>query len=134
MTREGNHVQIPNATIYKETITNFTANPSERFDFAVGIGYEDSITHAQAVALTVLREHAAVLDEPEPMVLAEALGPSTVSLRVYFWVDIETHSGLKVRSSVIRLTKRAFDEAGISMPDEAREVVFPQGVPILERG
>ncbi|MDZ7580848.1 MAG: hypothetical protein U5R30_09580 [Deltaproteobacteria bacterium] len=31
---------------------------------------------------------------------------------------------------MIRLVKRAFQKQGISMPDEAREVVFPQGVPI----
>jgi small conductance mechanosensitive channel len=37
---------------------------------------------------------------------------------------------LKVRSSVIRLVKRAFQEYGISMPDEAREVVFPKGVSV----
>jgi small conductance mechanosensitive channel len=35
-----------------------------------------------------------------------------------------------VRSSVIRLVKLAFQQHGISMPDEAREVVFPQGVPV----
>ena len=40
------------------------------------------------------------------------------------------HSWLKVRSSVIRLVKRAYQKHGISMPDEAREVVFPQGIPI----
>ena len=28
------------------------------------------------------------------------------------------------------MTKRALDQAGISMPDEAREVVFPGGVPV----
>lgn len=130
MTLQGNHVQVPNAMIYKEVITNFTANPNERFDFIVGIGYEDPITRAQTVALGVLQQHSAVLADPEPLVLAERLGPATVDLRVYFWVNISTHSGLKVRSSVMRQTKRAFDEAGISMPDEAREVVFPQGVPI----
>lgn len=130
MTLEGNHVQIPNATIYKETITNFTANPNARFDFAVGIGYDDSISEAQSVALSVLRDHPAVVDEPEPLVLVEALGAATVNLRIYFWVDIAKYSQLKVRSAVIRLTKRAFEAAGISMPDEAREVVFPAGVPV----
>jgi hypothetical protein len=53
-----------------------------------------------------------------------------VNLRVYFWVDITKYSHQKVRSAVIRLTKRAFARAGISMPDEAREVVFPKGVPV----
>ncbi len=130
MTLDGNHVQIPNATIYKQTITNFTANPYVRFDFTVGIGYEDAIAEAQTIAMAVLRDHQTVIDDPEPMVLAETLGPSTVNLRVYFWVNGSSHSGLKVRSSVIRLVKRAFEEAGISMPDEAREVVFPKGVPV----
>lgn len=130
MTLEGNHVQIPNATIYKNTIINFTANPFARFDFVVGIGYDDSIKEAQAVALKVLGDHPAVIDDPEPLVLVDALAASTVNLRVYFWVDIQRYSQFKVRSAVMRLTKVAFDQAGISMPDEAREVVFPRGVPV----
>lgn len=62
--------------------------------------------------------------------LVEALGAATVNLRVYFWIDSSKYSLLKVRSAVVRLTKRAFEDAGISMPDEAREVVFPSGVPV----
>lgn len=134
MTQEGNHVQIPNATIYKETIVNFTANPNERFDFRVGIGYSDAMAQAQSVALDVLRGHPAVLAEPEPLVLVEELGAATVNLRVYFWVDISRHDGPKVKSSVIRQVKRAFDEARISMPDEAREIVFPEGIPLDRPG
>ena len=130
MTLEGNHVQIPNATIYKETITNYTANPNARFDFLVGIGYDDSLTLAQSVALKILQDHPAIVDDPEPLVLVESLGAATVNLRIYFWVDIARYSQFKVRSAIIRLTKRAFDQAGISMPDEAREVVFPAGVPV----
>jgi small-conductance mechanosensitive channel len=130
MTLDGNHVQIPNATIYKATITNFTANPIARYDFSVGIGYDDSIALAQAEALRVLQGHPAVMDDPEPLVLVESLGAATVNLRIYFWVDIARYSNLKVRSAVIRLTKRAFLQAGISLPDEAREVIFPQGVQV----
>ncbi len=134
MTQQGNHVQIPNATIYKETIVNYTANPNERFDFQAGIGYSDSVGQAQSVALEVLRDHPAVLADPESLVLVEELGASTVNLRIYFWVDISKHDGPKVKSSVIRQIKRAFDTAGISMPDEAREIVFPEGVPLERPG
>jgi small conductance mechanosensitive channel len=130
MTRDGNHVQIPNAIIYKNEIINYTANPRTRQEFLVGIGYDDSIPEAQSVVLAVLRDHPAVLQEPEPLVLVEELSASTVNLRVSFWIDIETFDPLKVRSAVIRKTKSALDQAGISMPDEAREVVFPGGVPI----
>ncbi len=130
MTLDGNHVQVPNVTVYQSTIRNFTSNPNRREDFTVGIGYADSIADAQAVALRVVNEHPAVLADPEPWVLVDALGPATVNLRVYFWLDGTQHSYLKVRSSLIRLVKRAFQAEGVSMPDEAREMVFPDGVPV----
>ncbi|MEP6991158.1 MAG: mechanosensitive ion channel protein MscS, partial [bacterium] len=41
------------------------------------------------------------------------------------------NSWLKVRSSVIRLVKREFQQHGITMPDAAREIIFPQGVPVV---
>lgn len=130
MTLEGNLVQIPNASVYKSNLRNFTTNSNRREDFVVGIGYDDSINEAQEIARKVLAEHPAVLNDPEPSVLADSLGRATVNLRVYFWLNGREYSWLKVRSSVIRLLKLAFQKHGISMPDEAREVVFPQGVPV----
>ncbi len=130
MRLDGTLSQLPNAMVYKSAIRNFTTNPNRREDFLVGIGYDDRIDQAQEVARRVLAEHPAVLKSPEPWVLAEDLGKATVNLRVYFWLNGEEHSWLKVRSSVIRLVKRAFQDHGISMPDEAREVIFPNGVPV----
>jgi len=130
MTLSGNIVQIPNALVYKSVLRNFSANPNRREDFVVGIGYDDPIDKAQEVARKVLASHPAVLNDPEAWVLVDNLDKATVNLRIYFWLNGEAHSNLKVRSSVIRLVKRAFQESGISMPDEAREVIFPRGVPV----
>lgn len=130
ITLDGNLVQVPNATVYKSTLHNFTANPNRRENFTVGIGYGDPIDRAQEIARAVLADHPAVLVSPEPWVLADSLGPSTVNLRIYFWLNGKEHSWLKVRSSIIRLVKLAFQQNGISMPDESREVVFPKGVPV----
>lgn len=130
MTFEGNHIQIPNSTIYKSVIQNFTSNPNQRFDFVVGIGYDSSVAEAQEIAMNVLKEHSAVLNDPPASVLVDELGSSTVNLRCYFWVDGHQHSGLKVKSSVIRQVMRSLEQAKISMPDDAREIVFPHGVPV----
>ncbi len=130
MSLEGNHVQIPNSTIYKSNIRNYTSNPNRREDFKVGIGYQETISEAQKVALKVLEEHEAVLKDPEPWVLVESLGKATINLRIYFWLNGSQHSWLKVKSSVIRLVKRAFQEAEISMPDEAREIICPKPISI----
>ena len=131
MTLDGILVQIPNAAVYKSNILNFTTNCNRREVFDVGIGYDAVISDAQEIARSVLLEHPAVLDDPEPSVLVNDLAASTVNLRVYFWLDGSRHSWLKVRSSVIRLVKRAFQDNGISMPDEAREILFPGGVHVM---
>ncbi|MGD9633501.1 MAG: mechanosensitive ion channel domain-containing protein [Pirellulales bacterium] len=129
-TPDGVQVQIPNATVFKSTIRNLTSNPHRQDSFIVGIGYDDAIQTAQEAALRVLTGHPAVLADPEPWVLVDGLGASTVNLKVYYWMDIHAHSLLKVRSSLIRLVKNAFVEVGVSIPDEAREIVFPKGVPV----
>jgi len=128
MTLDGNHVQIPNSTVFTSIITNYSSNPNRRAEFMVGIGYPDSIVRAQDVIIKALRAHPAVLETPEPAAVVDELGASTVNVRVLFWFDGQAYSILKVRSSLMRQVKRALQDAGISMPDAGREIIFPEGV------
>lgn len=130
LTLDGNHVLIPNSLVFKSVVTNFSTNPSRRGEFSVGIGYADSIVKAQDAILGALRAHPAVLGSPEPAAIVDELGPSTVNIRVQFWFDGTSYSIFKVRSSLMRQVKRALQDAGVSMPDAAREVIFPEGVPL----
>jgi small-conductance mechanosensitive channel len=128
MTLDGNHLQIPNSAVYKSSILNYTSNPKQRFSFVIGIGYDASVTSAQDLATKIFDEHPAVLAEPEPLVLVDKLASSTINLMFYVWVDGSKHNVLKVKSSVLRQIKTAYMAAGISMPDDARERVFLDGV------
>lgn len=130
LTADGNHVQIPNATVFKSVITNFSSNPSRRAEFVVGIGYDDPTGEAQTIIEKVVAAHPAVRDDPAPFVIVEQLASSTVNLKVLFWFDSVIYSPAKLRSALMRQTKAALLEGGISMPDEAREVIFPDGLPI----
>jgi small-conductance mechanosensitive channel len=130
MTLGGSHVQIPNATIYKSVIRNFTSNPNRREDFVIGIGYAEHISTAQQLALAVVSSHPAVLKDPEPWVLVDNLAPGAVNLRVYFWLDGREHSWLKVKSAVIRLVKRAFQDHGVTLTEGAAKSAFPKEVSV----
>ncbi len=132
LSAEGNHIQIPNATIFKNTIVNYSAAPPRRSVLDIGVGYDVSTATAQGVVQDVLGQHEAVMNTPEPLVLVDTLGASTVNLKVYYWIDGHRYSVVKVKSALLRLIKKALTEAGISMPDEAREVIFPQGVPVVQ--
>jgi small-conductance mechanosensitive channel len=132
ITPEGNHIQIPNSVIFKSIIENQTAAPYIRDSFVVGIGYDDAIADAQDIILKVLEAHTAVVTDPPPMALTDELGASTVDIKAYYWFNGEVISAIKLRSALLRQTKRALTEAGVSMPDAAREVIFPQGVPVRQ--
>ncbi|HEV7275552.1 MAG TPA: mechanosensitive ion channel family protein [Devosiaceae bacterium] len=132
LTLDGNHVQIPNATVYKSTIKNYSTSRSRRADFTVGIAYDASAAKAQTLIAGVLQQHPAVLDDPEPLVLVEQLGAATVDLRAFYWFDSATYSPDKTNSALLRQTKNVLTSAGIEMPDTAREVVFPKGVPLVQ--
>ena len=125
---DGNHIQIPNATIYKGVIKNLTANPLMRGQFVIGVGYDADIQQAQQIAQEITAEQDNVLIDPEPQILIDELGPSTYNIKVYFWVDVEKTSVLKMASVLMRKITQAFLEANISMPDDARERIFPEGM------
>jgi len=116
-TLDGNYVQIPNANVYKSTIKNYSSSERRRADFVVGIGYESPTTKAQTLIANVLRQHPAVLETPEPLVLVEELGAATVNLRVFYWFASAVYSPAKINSALLRLSKDALLKGGIELPD-----------------
>ncbi len=117
MTLDGNHVRIPNAVVYKSVVVNFTRNPARRFQFDVGVGTEQDLAAVQKLGAQTLQQMNGVLDDPPPSATVEALGDSSVSIRLFGWVDQRQADFLKVRSEAIRLVKQAFDAASVSMPE-----------------
>lgn len=132
ITPDGNHIQIPNSLIFKSIIENQTAAPYTRGSFIIGIGYDDSISEAQEILTKILSGHDGVLSDPAPMALIDELGASTVDIKAYYWFNGQSIAAIKLRSSLLRQCKRSLTEAGISMPDAAREVIFPQGLPMTQ--
>ncbi|MCW8090633.1 mechanosensitive ion channel family protein [Alteromonas sp. ASW11-130] len=129
---DGNHIQIPNAIIYKGVVKNFTTNHRMRGTFVIGIGYDNDAKAAQQLAMQLLSSHPHVLDDPEPQVLVDNLGSSTINLKIYFWINVEVVSVLKMASVLMRDIVALFEGSGISMPDDAREIIFPEGINVIQ--
>lgn len=128
-TFDGNQLQLPNAAVYKSNILNYTSSPLLRQNFAIMLGFDAPMAKAQEVASRVLKAHPAVLKDPEPLALIDGPEAASVSLSVYFWIDITQHSMQKVKSALIIQLVKALTDAGIRLPDPAREVIFPEGMP-----
>ncbi len=119
---DGNHIRIPNATVFKSTIVNFSRKPERRLDFAVGVASEPDPASAQRVAADALRGLDGILTDPEPLALVETLGDSNVVIRVLAWIDQTRSDWGRMRSEAIRRVKLAFEEAGLEMPEPISRV------------
>lgn len=116
MSFDGNHVRIPNSTVFKAVITNYTRHPNRRFEFDLGIGYSENLSRAQELILNALENMQGILAEPKPQVIVQDIGDSNVVLRIYAWLNQTEYSFLKVRSEAIKRVKECVDQANISVP------------------
>ncbi|MFS4437716.1 mechanosensitive ion channel domain-containing protein [Paracoccaceae bacterium GXU_MW_L88] len=132
--RDGNHVRIPNAQVFKAIITNFTRNPERRFTFDFGVDAAASLSQVQQIGLGALHALPFVLKEPEPKVLVKDLGDSSVLVQFDGWVDQKVTDFNSARSEAVRLTKKAIEAAGIALPEPAYIINISQdGAPIGPR-
>jgi small-conductance mechanosensitive channel len=116
MTLDGNHLRIPNATIFNSVVQNYSRNPLRRFRFDLSVGQEEDLSRALEVGRGTLVDMPGVLNEPPPLAFITDVGDSWVTLRFFGWVDQRKVDFGKVRSEAVRLTKEAMDAAGIAMP------------------
>lgn len=117
MTRDGNHLRIPNSLIITSAMTNFTRNPLRRLEFNVGVSVDLDLQQARRLGIDTLRALPGILGDPGPQVLVSELGDSTVQLRFLAWINQHDSDFLKARSEAIRQIKAAYDRAGIEMPE-----------------
>ncbi len=120
---DGNHIRIPNSSVFKAVIINYTRNAERRFEFDVGIDPQHDLLAVKTLALEVLNSIEGVLNDPKPMVSIEALGDFSVILRIYGWTDQEKYDFLKVKSETIRQIKQAFDQENIVMPEPTYRIL-----------
>ena len=124
-TSAGPGLVVPNSKIWDGPITNFSRNPTRRFDIAVGIGYDDDIDGAMALLKGLLTGDDRVLDDPEPLVVVQELGDSAVIINLRAW----TRSG-DYGATVWDLNKEIITElqaTGYSIPFPQRDVHIVSG-------
>ncbi len=111
-------VRVPNEALLKSTITNYSALAIRRVDVLVRVGYDTPIEEIQNTISALMLEHPAVLDEPEPRVLTDALGEASVSLIARAWVVREDY--VQARSDLSTELVKRLIESGVTLPPPLR--------------
>jgi small-conductance mechanosensitive channel len=129
MTLDGNELRLPNATVFKAVLLNFTHNPRRRFSFQLGVAYAEDLRAAQDLGVATMAAMQGVLADPGPSASIERVGDSAVTINYYAWVDQRQTDFVKARSEAIRLVKTALEDAGMDLPEPIYRVQLtaPEG-------
>lgn len=125
-TYDGRKVIIPNSDLYSKQVINNTGYGDRRFNVIVGISYDDDIKKAKELAEEVLEEAEQVEEQPEPQVLVDELGGSSVNLKLRGWTNNRRANIVSGASEVTQLVKEKYDGAGIDIPYPIRTVYMEE--------
>lgn len=125
-TFDGRNVNIPNSDVITNPVTNYTGNGFYRWEFVIGIAYENDITGAIKVMMQCLEDHPAVVhdDTHRNVVIVDDLSASTVNLKVFFWVETTDFKmgTLIIKGELIQRMKEQLEGAGYYLPNEITEL------------
>ena len=124
MTLDGNHLRIPNSTVFKAVILNYTRNPQRRFEFDLGIDADDDPDAARALGRAKLATLDFVLDDPPPEARTIEVGDSNIVIRYLGWIDQNEADWFKAKSRAIAVVKAALEEAGFALPEPIYRLRF----------
>jgi small-conductance mechanosensitive channel len=121
-TLDNRFVRIPNETLVKSTVTNITRFPIRRLDINIGVAYGENPERVRAILLEMAKEHPLALMQPEPIVIFQGFGESSLDLLFAVWSTRENY--VRLKNSMQELLKARFDEEGIEIPFPHRTLYF----------
>ncbi|PCM45195.1 mechanosensitive ion channel domain-containing protein [Marinobacter sp. ANT_B65] len=126
MTLDGNHLRIPNSTVFRAVILNYSRNPQRRFDFVLGVDAADDPAQAIQTGLTALQGLDWILAYPEPQGIIDSVGDSNILIKFLAWIDQRESDYGKARSLSIRAAKNALESQGFTLPEPIYRLRFDQ--------
>ena len=123
-TFDGQNVLIPNADVFTSPIKNYSRYSKRRLDLTVGVAYDSDLELVRETVLEVIGTIPGVLSDPQPKVVFNNFGESTIDFVVYYWVDLKVGDYLGSIDTAITGINAAFKEVDIEMPYPITTVVL----------
>lgn len=110
-------VVMPNADLFIKPFTNWTHKDSiVRTVVAIKVNRHDSPLKVQELLLDVLHIIPEVLNKPKAQVLLKGIDDALVELEVRYYINVDEHVRVEVRSNVLFAIMAQFKAAGIKAP------------------
>jgi small conductance mechanosensitive channel len=114
-------VIVPNAQVWGNTITNYSAYDKRRAEWTFGVGYGANLKQAEDVIHATIMGDDRSLADPAPFIQVNNLGDFSVDFLVRVWCTSGDY--FAYQADMKRRVKEALDEAGIDIPFPTRTVL-----------
>jgi small-conductance mechanosensitive channel len=113
-TFDNKFVRIPNETIIKTEVINLTRFPIRRFSAKISVAYKENVEKVRSLLLEVAEKNEYSLSEPEPQVIFEMFGSSSIDLDFRIWAPVD--DWLLLKDTIQEEVKSRFNKEGIEIP------------------
>ncbi|WP_342076873.1 mechanosensitive ion channel domain-containing protein [Yoonia sp. SS1-5] len=127
---DGNHIRIPNATVFKSRIINYSQNAERRFMFSIMIEREADLQATRNLVADTVQSLPFILAEPAAQTWIEALHPAGIELVVTGWVDQNETSIVRGKGEALRQVKLAIQAAGVTIPDASQAITLTRDIQV----
>jgi len=121
-TRSGDHLTIPNATVSKDIVTNFSRpDRNHMCRVNVGMAYEHQPGKVKRVITSTIEKMDGILEKPSPRVFLKEFDDYSINYDVRFWIS-EYHRRLELENAVRTRIWYSLRRTGMTIPFPIRDV------------
>ncbi|XOV79611.1 MAG: mechanosensitive ion channel family protein [Aestuariibacter sp.] len=131
---DGVHMLIPNSKLLENTVVNWTlVDRLTRSSVRIGVAYGSPVRQVSELIMQATKTQAAVLGEPEPVVIFEDFGDNSLVFEVSFWIHATVERDLRIIRSDIRFELDAlFAQHGIVIAFPQRDVHIDGALKLIQ--
>ncbi len=123
MTNEGVAVIVPNSQLISQQVVNRSLQDRRiRFRIPIGVDYASDPNTVREVLLSVADQHPGVLKLPEPTVIFDRFGESSLDFFLWVWTESYANRPNIFRSELNFAIHAALKQAGINVPFPQRDL------------
>lgn len=121
---DGKDIYIPNATILKNPLQNYTIDDVLRNSFSLYIFNDNDIRRAIQIIQDTMVMTEGVLDTPTPSVTIDGLENGVVKLLAFYWYDLQGTRSINndMRSEIMLKILETFKNDGIVIPNQIQDI------------
>jgi small-conductance mechanosensitive channel len=128
VTNDNISIIVPNSQFIDSQVINWSHNDRNiRFNFPVGVSYREDPQKIKKILLEVAKNNSGVLNLPEPDVLFDEFGDSSLNFSLRVWTSEYINRPKVLKSELYYEIFRIFKEEGVESPFPQRDLHLGSG-------